>query len=159
MISSERRGRGIWTVIVLAAFLVPSSGCAAQEVPMTMPSGSEPAETRTAPMAPPKALDFAVATFESTEPGGDAAALEGRVRVRDGCLYVQPERSRGFVLPIFPAARLRVADDGLYFNSTLLREGAWISLGGGGRDSVPSDARIPPECTDTSRVFQVANNP
>ena len=139
-------------VVVTAALLLLAGGCGAQELPTPSPSGPG---SQSAPRAP----SFAVASYESTEPGGDAAALEGRVTVRDGCLYVQPDRSPELILPIFPAGRLRVADEGLYFNSTLLVAGARVLLGGGGRESVPTNVQIPSECTDTRRLFQVANNP
>lgn len=145
------------TIAIATAALLLASGCGTLELPAPSPSGPMSPVTTTPP-APPRGPDFAVATYDTTELGGDAAALEGRVRIRDGCLYVLPVRSRRFILPIFPAGRLRLTDEGLFFNSTLLREGELILLGGGGRKSVPTNAQIPAECTDTRRPFQVANN-
>jgi len=86
------------------------------------------------------------------------AALDGHVRVIRDCLYVVPEiGSQKPVLPIFPAGRLRVADDGLYFNSTLLREGAVVSLGGGYLKSAVR-FHIPAQCTNATRPFLVNNS-
>lgn len=99
-----------------------------------------------------------------SEPGGDAAQLEGTLVEEDGCLYVDADSAR--YLPVFPAGA--VAWDGSTLTTTNPRDpatrdevvpGEEISLGGGGNEGMPEPGPttvVPDACDLAERYFIVA---
>ena len=97
-----------------------------------------------------------------SEPGGDAAQLEGTLVEEDGCLYVDADSAR--YLPVFPAGA--VAWDGSTLTTTNPRDpatrdevvpGEEISLGGGGSGLDPGPTTVVPDACDLAeRYFIVA---
>src|SRR3954453_12887102 len=88
----------------------------------------------------------AIATYESTGTGGDAALLTGTVAFEDGCLYVEADGKRW--LPVFPVDEVEAGENTLTYGAHNYGNGDQVDLRGGAlsRDSeVVPDAEMPEE--------------
>ena len=85
-----------------------------------------------------------VGTYDSYGEGGDAALLEGTVRLVDGCLFVEQRDVGERYLVYFPDREVEWSDDGLRYAGSTYGAGDAIALGGGASgvpQPVPSDCR------------------
>jgi hypothetical protein len=95
-----------------------------------------------------------VAFVTASSDGGDAALLEGTLRVSDSCVVIEDERGRTW-LPIFQSPRTTWDGATLTYNGAPYTDGGTISLGGG-YDDEPLDADYAPGGCDVDGVFYVA---
>ncbi|MBE7699858.1 hypothetical protein H9623_05975 [Oerskovia sp. Sa1BUA8] len=105
--------------------------------------GPDDAPTPTAPLGP-------AAVYRTVGTGGDAALLEGVVRIVDGCLYVDGQEGTGRYFPYFPVTDTAWEDDTLVWDGGRYVDGDPISLGGGeiGPGGL-TDAVAPAGCDDS----------
>lgn len=95
-----------------------------------------------------------VAYVAASSDGGDAALLEGTLKVSDSCVVIVDEFGQT-LLPIFQRPRTTWDGTTLTYNGKPYTDGSSISLGGGYNDE-PLDADYVPEACDADGVFYVA---
>lgn len=93
------------------------------------------------PSSDPEAAEH-VGTYRAVGEGGDAALLEGTVRLIDGCFVVEQDPG-GRYLPFFPEDEVTWSDAGLRYGGNTYGEGDVIALGGGASGTL---APMPERC-------------
>ena len=95
------------------------------------------------------ALGEHVGTYEATGDGGDAALLEGTVRLLDSCFTVEQRGVRDGFLPLFPDDEVAWSGGRLDYDGKTYGEGDAIALGGG-ESGIVDGATIPDDCNTAS---------
>ena len=143
------RATTVRLVLAAAAIAMPGCGSAATSAPG---STSAPASQSTSGTSSASHRSSPIATYVSHGSGSDTAALQGKLVLDAGCLYIQAPDGTDWIAA-FPVDEVEWEDGRLHYQGSSYGHGDEILLGGGTGNSLQGVTK--PDSCRHAEVWQV----